>query len=115
MAIVTGGTRGIGLSMAEGLAAAGAKIAVASRKEDACERVEAHLCSMGGGAIGVPTRVGEIDSLNALVNRSVERFGRIDIVGLTELPTTRRPCSPCHLANSHQKHGKNPSGPTSAA
>jgi NAD(P)-dependent dehydrogenase (short-subunit alcohol dehydrogenase family) len=80
VAIVTGGTRGIGLSIAEGLAAAGAKIAVASRKEDACERVEARLRSMGGEAIGVPTHMGEIDSINALVDRSVEQFGRIDIV-----------------------------------
>ena len=39
VAIVTGGTRGIGLAIAEGLSASGAKVAVASRKADACAHV----------------------------------------------------------------------------
>jgi NAD(P)-dependent dehydrogenase (short-subunit alcohol dehydrogenase family) len=80
VAIVTGGTRGIGLAIAEGLSAAGAKIVVASRKEEACSQVEAHLRSNGGDAIGVPTHMGDIDSINALVERTVVEFGRIDIV-----------------------------------
>jgi NAD(P)-dependent dehydrogenase (short-subunit alcohol dehydrogenase family) len=80
VAIVTGGTRGIGLAIAEGLASAGATVAVASRKPDACARVEQHLRSMSGNAIGVPTHMGDIDSINALVDRSAEQFGRIDIV-----------------------------------
>ena len=80
VAIVTGGTRGIGLSIAEGLLAAGASVVVASRKPDACSRVEEHLRAMGGNAIGVPTHMADIDSINALVDRTVESFGRIDIV-----------------------------------
>jgi len=79
-AIVTGGTRGIGLAIAEGLAAAGANVVVASRKADACASTEAHLRSMGGEAIGVPTHIGKIDAVNALVDRTVAEFGRLDIV-----------------------------------
>ena len=61
VAIVTGGTRGIGRSLAEGLVCAGAKVVVASRKADACAETE-------------------LDALQALVDATVERFGGIDIV-----------------------------------
>lgn len=80
VAIVTGGTRGIGFAIAEGFAAAGATVVVGSRKADACAATEAHLRQMGGAALGVPTHMGDIDSINGLVDRTVEEYGRIDIV-----------------------------------
>jgi len=80
VAIVTGGTRGIGRAIAEGFVAAGAKVAVASRKADACEETERALVAAGGEAIGVPTHMGELDALHALVDRTVDAFGRVDIV-----------------------------------
>jgi NAD(P)-dependent dehydrogenase (short-subunit alcohol dehydrogenase family) len=80
VAIVTGGTRGIGRAVAEGFVAAGAKVVVASRKADACAATEDHLRAMGGEALGVPTHLGDLDAVDALVDRTVERFGRIDIV-----------------------------------
>ena len=78
--IVTGATRGIGRSLAEGYVAAGASVVVASRKAEACEETEAHLRAMGGDAIGVPTHVGDLDAVAALVGRAVDAFGGVDVV-----------------------------------
>jgi NAD(P)-dependent dehydrogenase (short-subunit alcohol dehydrogenase family) len=78
--IVTGGTRGIGLALAEGFVLAGARVVVASRKPDACEAAAAHLRELGGQAIGVPAHAGNIDDFDALVQRTVDEFGGIDVL-----------------------------------
>ncbi len=78
--IVTGGTRGIGRALAEGYAAAGAKVVVASRKPEACAETERHLRTMGAKALGVPTHLGDLDSLRNLVQKTVDAFGAVDVV-----------------------------------
>ena len=78
--IVTGGTRGIGLALAEGFVLAGARVVVASRKADACDAAAAHLRGLGGQAIGVATHTGDVDALGELVDRTVAEFGGVDVV-----------------------------------
>ncbi|OMC39570.1 oxidoreductase [Mycolicibacterium fortuitum] len=78
--IVTGGTRGIGLALAEGYATCGAKVVVASRNAEACTATEKHLRSFGVDALGVPTQMSDLAALSELVRRSVDAFGRIDVV-----------------------------------
>ena len=78
--IVTGGTRGIGLALAEGFVLAGARVVVASRKPDACEQAAQHLRELGGQAIGVPTHLGNVDDLESAGAATVDEFGGIDVV-----------------------------------
>jgi NAD(P)-dependent dehydrogenase (short-subunit alcohol dehydrogenase family) len=78
--IVTGGTRGIGWALAQGYAAAGAKVVVASRKEDACAQAAATLREGGAQALGVATHMGELGDIDRLVATTTDEFGGIDVV-----------------------------------
>jgi NAD(P)-dependent dehydrogenase (short-subunit alcohol dehydrogenase family) len=80
VAIVTGGTRGIGRAVATGFVAAGAKVVVASRKPDAVAEAERELREQGGDVLGVVANMGDLDQIRDLVERTVDRFGAIDIV-----------------------------------
>ena len=80
VAIVTGGSRGIGLAIAEGFADAGASVVIASRKADAVDRAVASITERGGKAAGIPVHMGSAEDLQRLVDFTVDTFGGIDIV-----------------------------------
>jgi NAD(P)-dependent dehydrogenase (short-subunit alcohol dehydrogenase family) len=80
VAIITGGSRGIGLALAKGFAAEGARVVVASRKPEACAAAVESLEQLGAEALGVPTHLGAIDDLNQLVDTTVAEFGGVDIL-----------------------------------
>ena len=80
VAIVTGGSRGLGRAMALGLAKAGCSVVIASRKADSCATVVAEVEALGGHALAVATRMGEPDDICALVSATVGHFSRLDIV-----------------------------------
>lgn len=80
VAIVTGGTKGLGYGMAKGLAEAGADIVIVSRTPADCERVAAEIAATGRRSIGIPTDVSKLDSINKMVELAAEKMGRIDIL-----------------------------------
>ncbi len=80
IALVTGGSRGLGRSMALGFARAGADVVVASRKLDACRAVAAEVEALGRNALAVSAHLGQWDRLDALVDAAYGAFGRVDIL-----------------------------------
>ena len=80
VAIVTGGNGGIGLGMAQGLADAGADIAVVGRNETKSSAAVAELEARGVRAISVAADVTDKDALAAMAERTVRDLGRIDIL-----------------------------------
>lgn len=80
VAIVTGSSRGIGRSIAENLARCGARVVISSRKADACEAVAQAIRDEGGQAIAIPANISSKDQLEALVARTREHWGPIDIL-----------------------------------
>jgi NAD(P)-dependent dehydrogenase (short-subunit alcohol dehydrogenase family) len=80
VAVVTGGTRGLGLAMARGFAQAGAAVVVVSRKPDACDEVVAALRAEGARATACACHVGHWDELDGLVEDVYREFGRVDVL-----------------------------------
>lgn len=80
VAVITGASRGIGRAIAESMAAAGARVVVASRKLDACELVVASIAKAGGEAISVQCNVSDKEQLAGLVDAAVKAWKRLDIL-----------------------------------
>jgi NAD(P)-dependent dehydrogenase (short-subunit alcohol dehydrogenase family) len=80
VALVTGGSRGIGKAIAVGLAKFGADVAVISRKLPDLEEVATEIKGLGRRSIAVATHVGRVEEINNLVPKIRDELGRIDIL-----------------------------------
>ena len=78
VAVVTGSSRGIGRSISENMARAGARGVISSRKADACEAVAESIRSAGGEAIAVPCNISDREQLRNLVDQAMAKWGRLD-------------------------------------
>lgn len=80
VAIVTGASRGIGAEIARQLAAAGAKVVLASRKIEGLELIAKEITDAGGEAFAHAAHMGKEEAVKGLVAAAVERFGRVDVL-----------------------------------
>lgn len=80
VAIITGASKGIGKAIAMALGQQGAKIVVASRKQDAVDETARALITEGIDAIGIAAHMGDDAQIKNLVAQTVKIFGGIDII-----------------------------------
>lgn len=80
VAIITGSSKGIGEAIARGLAEFGAKVVISSRKQEAVDEVVKKFKADELEAIGIACHVGKEDQLHNLVDKTLETYGRIDIL-----------------------------------
>jgi NAD(P)-dependent dehydrogenase (short-subunit alcohol dehydrogenase family) len=80
VAVITGGSRGLGLQIAEGLGEMGAKIAITARKPEELDKAKAHLEAQGIEVIAVPSDIARPEAAKGLVDVVLAGFGQIDIL-----------------------------------
>lgn len=80
VAIITGSGRGIGAGTAARLAEEGAKVTVSDINQAACEETAAAIIAAGGEAIAVPVDITNRQSVEAMVQKTIDAFGRVDIL-----------------------------------
>ncbi len=80
VAIVTGSSKGIGKSIARGLAEAGAQVVISSRKQEAVDEVVREFTGAGLKAIGIQCHIGDAGERESLISKTAEAFGSIDIL-----------------------------------
>lgn len=79
VAIITGASKGIGAAIAAAYAREGARVVISSRKQDALDEVAAAITDAGGEALAIAAHMGEVEQVQALVERTIDHWGRVDI------------------------------------
>ena len=79
VAIITGASRGIGRAIALRLAVAGARVVVCCRKLESVQAVAGEITAAGGQALAISAHVGQPEDVQALVARTLDAYGRVDI------------------------------------
>jgi NAD(P)-dependent dehydrogenase (short-subunit alcohol dehydrogenase family) len=80
IAIVTGGSRGLGRSIAIGLGEAGAQVVVISRTKKLIEETANEIIKIGGEAIAIPADVTKVEDIEEMKKAVLDKFGKIDIL-----------------------------------
>lgn len=80
VALVTGGSRGLGKAMCLGLADAGADVIVVSRRLESCEAVAEEIRGKGRRALALSAHMGRTEDLDAAISSAYESFGHVDIL-----------------------------------
>jgi NAD(P)-dependent dehydrogenase (short-subunit alcohol dehydrogenase family) len=80
VAIITGGSVGLGRQMAEGLAEMGASLVLCARKKERCEQAAKELQSMGVETLALGCDVKDPASIRSVVEAAISKFGRIDVL-----------------------------------
>ncbi len=80
VALITGGSRGLGLQMAEALGEMGAKLAITARKQGELDEAAAHLGKQGYEVLTVAGDLSKFDTIPSMVDRVLAKFGAVDIL-----------------------------------
>ncbi|MEC7924666.1 MAG: SDR family oxidoreductase [Actinomycetota bacterium] len=80
VAIITGGSRGIGRSIAIGFAQNGANVVVTSRNLETCESTVEEIHKLGGSAVPISAHMGRLQEIKSLVDQTIEAYGTVDII-----------------------------------
>ncbi|MCE8017651.1 SDR family oxidoreductase [Halomonas sp. MCCC 1A17488] len=99
VALVTGGSSGLGRAMAEALAAAGARVVVAARRRQALEKSVASIEAQGGQAAALVVDLADAESLEHAANRAAEPFGAVTILVNAAGVNLRQPIEEVDLAS----------------